>query len=59
MPASFLSTSKNTPQEKNDSVEMFKFPGPKLFLNIIFKKEKNNEKWPKLRVAERASALGA
>lgn len=40
MLALFLSTSKNTLQEKNDSVEMFKFPGPKPFLNIIFKKEK-------------------
>ena len=41
MLALFLSASKNTLQgKKNDSVEMFKFLGPKPFLNIIFLKRK-------------------
>lgn len=35
---------------------MFKYPGPghKPFPNIIFKKKKNNEKWPRSCSAEKA-----
>lgn len=58
MLALFLSTLKKKKIHrrggKNDSVEMFKFPGPKPFLNIIFKKEKNNEKWLTLCLAREA-----
>lgn len=41
-------------KKKNDSVEMFKFLGPKSFLNTVFKKEKNIERWPRFCLAGEA-----